>query len=156
MSKQIIITIPIKERFEKFINKTTESGCWLWTGADNGYGYGAFALRKYHVVAAHRLSWELYVGPIPDNMDVLHKCDTPPCCNPLHLFLGTHKDNMQDATHKGRLPYGEKNHLSKLTEDKVKSIRKDTRSQADIAKEYCLHPSTVSYIKSGKTWKQSL
>ena len=71
--------------------------CWLWQGSTlNGYG-------RYQKRGAHRLAWELTHGPIPKGLHILHKCDVPACVNTDHLFLGTHKVNMEDAARKGRL-----------------------------------------------------
>lgn len=79
--------------------------CWLWLAATNPSGYGKMSKGGHAapLVAAHRLSWELHYGPVPDGLFVLHRCDNPPCVRPDHLFLGTHDDNMADATAKGRM-----------------------------------------------------
>jgi hypothetical protein len=78
--------------------------CWCWTGRTIGYGYGQIYIpsRRSNVLV-HRLSYELFVGPILDGLFVLHTCDNPPCVRPSHLFLGTNADNMRDAWKKGRL-----------------------------------------------------
>jgi hypothetical protein len=76
--------------------------CLLWTGAKNPGGYGVAFLAEHGTTGAHRMSWILSHGPIPGGLFVLHKCDTPLCCNPDHLFLGTHADNMKDKASKGR------------------------------------------------------
>lgn len=75
--------------------------CWLWTGATNEHGYGKLSANGSWRLA-HRVSWNLSNGEIPDNLQVLHRCDTPACVNPAHLFLGTHADNMRDMKQKGR------------------------------------------------------
>lgn len=84
----------------------TPSGCWEWKGAKTIFGYGKQNIRfgsKYRTINAHRIAFELFVGPIPDGMCVCHRCDNPPCCNPGHLFLGTLSDNSRDAVAKGRV-----------------------------------------------------
>src|SRR5690554_4431436 len=86
-------------KFWSRINKT--DSCWLWIGRLNYSGYGVFTTRVG--IRAHRFSWELHNGKIPDGMHVLHKCDVRHCVNPSHLFLGNHKDNMNDMIRKGRL-----------------------------------------------------
>jgi hypothetical protein len=73
------------------------TGCWLWEGPVNFFGYGLS-----HHSRVHRLAWEEANGPIPDGLFVLHRCDVPSCCNPDHLFLGTHQDNADDKKRKGR------------------------------------------------------
>ncbi len=89
------------ERFWAKVNKT--EGCWLWTGAKQGK-YGALTIPgRREPLRAHRLSWELHNGPIPDGLWVLHHCDNPPCVKPEHLFLGDRRDNMLDAAAKGRI-----------------------------------------------------
>jgi len=97
----------VKARFSSKVEKSSDPlGCWTWAGAKNLQGYGEFFLfrkgsRSHHGLA-HRVAWEMFRGPIGD-MFVLHKCDTPACVNPEHLFLGTQKDNMRDALAKGRM-----------------------------------------------------
>lgn len=78
--------------------------CWTWTGARNRVGYGLFWGRiEKRWLRAHRVSWEMANGPIPDGLFICHHCDNPPCVNPGHLFLGTQKDNMADCAAKGRV-----------------------------------------------------
>src|SRR5882672_3448747 len=100
---------PGKDKFWEKVNKTDT--CWLWTGkiARDGYGY----LRDQ---AAHRVSWELHNGPVPEGKWVLHHCDIRPCVNPSHLFLGSRQDNMDDMSMKGRAG-------KKLTAEDVRVIR---------------------------------
>jgi hypothetical protein len=86
-------------RFWKYVNKT--DGCWLWTGAIGGSGYGLLGVENRNV-PAHRLSWQIHNGPIPDGLLVCHTCDNPPCVNPAHLWLGTNLDNARDKMAKGR------------------------------------------------------
>jgi hypothetical protein len=88
--------------FRRVAPITEEKGCWEWVGALNRR-YGRLHVPgKHHLqVYAHRLSWEIHFGPIPDGLDVCHKCDNPSCVKPEHLFIGTHLDNMQDASRKG-------------------------------------------------------
>lgn len=78
-----------------------DRGCWEWFGGASADGYGRFT-HKGRKLLAHRVSWEVHSGSIPRGMLVLHRCDNPPCVNPSHLFLGTHKDNAQDRERKGR------------------------------------------------------
>lgn len=79
-----------------------EAGCWIWMGGWGGRGYGKVNKNGKTVCMPHRLFYAMHVGEIPDDLLVLHKCDTPVCCNPDHLFLGTHQDNADDRVRKGR------------------------------------------------------
>jgi HNH endonuclease len=94
---------PLATRFWKFVEPEPNSGCWLWSGAQNRRGYGAISIARSRMREAHRIMWQLEYGRIPDGMHVLHRCDVPPCVNPGHLWLGTRRDNMQDASKKGRI-----------------------------------------------------
>lgn len=91
-------------RFEKYVHAEPTTGCYLWTGGTQSKGYGVFNNPRGHrgVGLAHRLSYEHHVGLIPEGMHVLHRCDTPACVNPEHLFLGTNLDNIHDRMLKGR------------------------------------------------------
>ena len=100
---------PAQDRFNEKWEPVTESGCWIWTGTVCGENdYGQFFIDKH--VRAHRASWMLHKGEIPDGMLVLHKCDIPQCVNPDHLFLGTQQDNIIDMTAKGRHHYQKRTH----------------------------------------------
>lgn len=92
-------TTSFKDKFRKHIKKTPT--CWLWTGSKDFRGYGVVSAEKSKKLA-HRLSYELHIGPITDGLFVCHHCDNPPCCKPAHLFLGTNADNVRDAVKKGQ------------------------------------------------------
>jgi hypothetical protein len=98
---------PLAERFWAKVDVAGPEDCWVWTAAlgSTGYGHlGGNRRRAQPDYKAHRLSWELHHGPIPEGLSVLHRCDNPPCVNPAHLFLGTQRDNVIDAVQKGRMP----------------------------------------------------
>jgi hypothetical protein len=120
--------IPVETRFWRFVKKTNT--CWLWTGATTAFGYGLINAggRAGKTTRAHRISYTLHVGPIPAGLCVLHRCDTPACVNPAHLFLGTYDDNNKDMKAKGRCdrlkrPKGEQHGCSVLTETEVRGLR---------------------------------
>jgi len=127
-----------------------------------------YALVKYKgsTRGAHRISWMVHKGEIPEGLYICHHCDNRRCIAPDHLFLGTAKENMQDAAKKGRLehvklfaPKGEKNHNSKLDDDKVRSIRKEIQEGIRctvIARKYGVGSSLIYQIRDGKSWKHLL
>lgn len=135
-----------------------ESGCWLWAGPWTVSGYGV-ARSAGKNVRAHRLSWEMNRGDIPSGMVVCHRCDTPACVNPDHLFLGTQVENVKDRTAKGRASSGSKHsqslqgRVAKLTAEQVLAIRSDSRSNADIALDYGVTKENVGAIKRNQTWR---
>lgn len=124
------------------------SGCWLWTGAVTGSGYGAF--RKESV---HRFSFRIHKSNIPMGSQVLHKCDTPLCVNPDHLFLGTQKDNITDCQSKGRNVRRSNHGMAKLNDAKVCEIRKSGLTNAALAREFGVGIRHIFRIKSMERWK---
>ena len=149
---------PLADRFWPKVDKSGgPSSCWLWTaGVVGGTGYGKIQdTRGGRYLRAHRVSWELAHGPIPDGMRVLHRCDNPPCVNPAHLFLGTDADNQHDMRAKGRFiqPRGERAGQAKLTTEQVLRIRSDPRTLREIAADYGTGLMAVSRIKRRLAWK---
>lgn len=148
-----------EERFWKYVDKKQDNECWNWTAYCHKSGYGKINI-KDKIVSAHRFSWVLHNGTIPNDKPlVLHDCDNPKCVNPSHLFLGTHKDNSDDKVKKNRQSRicGEDHRNSKLTENQIKEIRtlcaKREFTQKKIGKMFNINHRTVSYIHRNKTWK---
>lgn len=145
------------DRFNKYYTKTDT--CWLWNGCCLDSGRGLFRFNGKVTVAA-RAAWELFRGPIPTGLFVLHKCDVPACVNPDHLFVGTQKDNMRDCVKKGRLshqrPFGASHGGAKLSNKdviKIRDKRKGGMTLTAIADQYKLRHQTIHNIVTGKTWK---
>ena len=136
-------------------SRLDESGCIIWTAYRDRFGYGRIGVKDSNSVLAHRVAYEFYVGPIPEGMGVLHRCDVPACINPEHLFIGTPLDNSNDKVSKGRdrKVTGEKHWKSKLTADQVLEIRGNKGVQDQIARQYGVCQSTISSIKSMKIWR---
>jgi hypothetical protein len=155
-----MMKIHIADRFWNNVVKTQE--CWIWGASTYRNGYGrireSLLNGKRPGKLAHRVAWELTYGPIPSGMLVLHRCDRPSCCRPVHLFLGTQKENMQDAGKKGRLKSkgqhkGELNGQVKITAKDVLKIRAATGSQVSIAKRFGIKQAQVSRIKLRQSWR---
>ncbi len=152
-----------KEQFESdFWGKVRILGlldCWEWNGAQvAGYGHlraGPYAKTNCQTGRAHRISWMICVGEIPDRMLVLHKCDNRRCVNPSHLFLGTHTDNSTDMVQKSRQGRGETHSQSKLrVEDirKIRSMHARGASGRQLAHSFKVDQSTISNVITGRTW----
>jgi len=140
-------------------------GCWTWKGTTSngrrvGGGYGRLLLPGGGYLLAHRVSYELFHGPIPDGMEVMHSCDNPPCIRPDHLSIGTHAENSRDAYHKGLMPppphfRGSEVGNARLTEEQVREIRSLFGSMSDqrIADRFDVHKATIRLIRIGETWR---
>lgn len=142
---------------ESFVSKFIPepmSGCWIWTGGKNPK-YGTYNINGVTELA-HRITWSFFnKATIPVGMNICHRCDTPACVNPEHLFLGTPKDNTLDRISKGRIFNGEKANPSKLKENQVIEIKRAFlagESSRKIAKRYGIAKSNVLHIFHGRTW----
>lgn len=149
----------LSTRFMRHVHKTR--ACWLWEGAKNHDGYGRITIggRKGKQVLAHRVSYTLFIGPIPEGMYVLHTCDVRNCVRPSHLYAGTFEDNMADAVERNRFTptraRGSNHPLSKLTEADIPIIRARLaagETQTVIAADYGVAQSKISNVKTGKSW----
>lgn len=151
------------DRFEGLFSPEPMSGCWLWTGADDGNKaagrrYGVFRFASRTAMKAHRASWTLYRGDIPQGLQVLHGCDMACCVNPDHLFLGTQLDNVADCVAKGRrgklgAGKGELHPESKLTTAQVLAIHADARPPVAVAADYGVSRATIHHIRKGVSWR---
>ena len=147
---------PLEQRFWEKVDKSSGAdSCWLWTASTNGHGYGVIGADG-KLQKAHRVSWNLANGPVPEGLCVLHRCDTPPCVNPGHLFLGSHAENMADMNAKGREARGEANGQSKLTATQVVEIREASGTQTAIAARFGVSRRQISCIRAGKYWAHLL
>ncbi len=145
--------IPMQERFDTKFEQVTETGCWLWTACSDKDGYGKIQ-KDGEKCSAHRISWELSHGEIPDGLHVLHKCDTPACVNPNHLFLGTIQDNNADKLCKGRVSSGERHGRAKLSESDVRAIRADrSMTNLALALRFGVSKSLVGIVKNVGIWR---
>lgn len=138
-----------------------ECGCWIWTGAQCGKGYGLVSIGR-RTQRAHRVAFHYATGVDPGSMHVLHKCDTPSCINPMHLMLGTNTDNVADKVAKNRQARGEKIGLAmcgerqgqhKLTASDVVAIRESDLRVKELSLRYGVSPSVISEVRSRKAWK---
>jgi hypothetical protein len=143
------------ETFEDSYIPEPNSGCWLWLGGRNSSGYGV--LRNpltRRGIQAHRAAWLKFKGEVPEGLQVLHRCDVPACVNPDHLFLGTHTENMQDMTKKGRHPYkrGQSHPNAVLTEDDVRAIRASDENYTSLGRRYGICKNNVYLIRARQAW----
>lgn len=152
-------TTPIEDRFWPRVDKRGPDECWLWLGSVNAKGYGRLGRRDSADRYAHRISYRIHFGSIPDGLIVMHRCDTPGCVNPNHLFLGTYSDNVQDMIAKGRQNLdrvrGDASKAAKLSEADVVRIRQRLANGASaihLAREYSVNRETIRCIKNRTSW----
>lgn len=158
------VALTNKQRFEQKFNKGLIDDCWEWQGHINKYGYGEFSVRvdplinRYNYSQAHRVSYELYNGPITQPV-IRHTCHNKRCVNPNHLLQGTHKDNGQDMVLAGRSLFGERNLTNKLSEYQIMKLWYDFDNHYykgfynDKAIEYGVAYQTIHRICHRKGWE---
>jgi hypothetical protein len=140
------------------VRRGGDDDCWPWLGGIARGGYGVITVNRT-VWSTHRLAWTVTSGEIPNEALVCHKCDNPPCCNPSHLFLGTHKDNSDDMHSKGRArpPHGVKHPRAKLTDVDVLELRaaaaNGTLVFRDAIRRYRVCQSTIRRAIDRANWK---
>lgn len=134
-----------------------ENECWNWLGAKGDKGYGLYSPLPGITLRAHRVAYALHNSGIEDSKFVCHHCDNPSCCNPLHLFLGTPKDNVDDMVQKGRnlSPRGESNGMARLTSAQACLIFQDRRTNKEVSGQYGISSSLVSMIRKRKIWAEA-
>ncbi len=146
---------PLDVRFWERVDRSSE--CWVWTRYRDRDGYGVFdPSRENGERRAHRWSWILFRGTIPNGLDVLHRCDNPPCVRPDHLFVGTTQANVADKVAKGRHAHGERVGGAKMTPEAVREMRRlrDGGMLLDaLSALFGVHVTTVSHICRRETWR---
>jgi hypothetical protein len=142
--------IRLMQRIDNQPGHGPNGDCWIYTNAHSTAGYGQIS-RDHKLIYVHRLVYEMVFGPIPDGLDLLHKCDWPPCCRPTHLTPGTHAENMADMSRKER-------GTCKLTWDQVRQIRAERAqgcSTLTLANKYGVVRTNIGFIVNNKTWKEN-
>lgn len=149
--------------FWSYVLADDPNKCWPWLGSEHISGYGQFCIDKASW-PAHRVAFYLHYGIDPSPDEVCHHCDNRFCCNPFHLFRGSHQDNMQDCIRKGRfvqvsVATGITHYRARFTEQDIRDIRllySQGHSCAHIGKVYNTYPMTIWYVVARKTWKHIL
>ena len=168
--KKAVLSAVVLHAVESFLQKSSKGeGChlWQWARTNRGYGHATFAGRQW---SAHRLAFEIHVGPVATGLFVCHRCDTPRCVNPAHLFAGTPLENSEDCSKKGRAATGDKNgshtkpdrvvrgervNTARLTAEKVVDVRRLAlagHTYTAIAKIYGVSRVAISKVARGINW----
>ena len=145
-----------KERFWAKVNVGAENECWEWKDKLNSDGYGQLSVggrENQKKLTAHRVAKTLSEGKeLPDDKILMHMCDNPPCCNPNHLVLATHQENMDDMVQKQRSAVSFGN--AKINWDIVDDIRSSNLTGKELSKMYGISGASISEIRNNKSWKE--
>ena len=144
-----------EERFWSYVKKN--NSCWEWIGNRQRFGHGNMNINGIGLCLAHRISWVLHRGEIPDGLCVLHHCDSPSCVNPDHLYVGTISDNNWDREIRHRRNVrADRNPRAKLRWPQVREIRRrfDGTNTAGLAREFAVNSGTIWFIVRNLTWKE--
>lgn len=149
----------IPNQYTRFLSKVTadgfsQSSCWRWSGASKGNGYGNFSMNG-QAIQAHRAAYILFVGHIPDGLDVCHTCDLRHCVNPDHLFLGTRAENMSDMRSKGRGAGGCRKHLREEQIQEIMLRLSSGHSPRKISTSMDVNYHTITAIRRGASYAVS-
>ena len=139
----------VRERIKAGVD-VDANGCWLWRGSTAKMGYGQLSLHDTKR-SVHVLAYEVFIGPVPEGLEVCHKCDVKRCCNPDHFFAGTHAENVKDMWAKGRgspppTLEGEAHPLAHVSDERVREairLRKSGMHQRDVAKLFGVGQGTI-------------
>lgn len=140
--------IPVETRFWQSVLVGAGDDCWEWMGPPDVFGYGNIKVDGRNA-KAHRVAYELLVGPIPDGLILRHRCDNPSCVRPSHLEPGTQVDNIKDRDERGRTCKGERHYAVKLTDQQVQELRAlyvFGETQVGLARRFRISQSQVSNI----------
>ncbi len=152
------LAMSLNEAIDRLSMPEPNTGCFIWMGAlqgdgyQKGKGYGVLSFQGRRI-SAHRAAYEAVNGAIPDGLFVMHKCDNTLCCNPAHLTLGTHQDNVDDCVSKGRHTQGESHPMAKLSASQVSAIRSDRRPVEDVSSEFGISRAQVYHIRNNSRWR---
>lgn len=141
----------VEERFWRHVNPEPSSGCWLWDGPVDDFGYGRFRVgaKKPRV---HVLCYEWHKGRVPDGLIVRHRCDMPGCVNPDHLICGTLLDNIRDRVERKRSAVGRMSPSAKLDEEKIREIRASEVGPRALGRRYGVSHSIIRRIQAREDW----
>lgn len=145
-----------EERYEYYVRRGEPGECWGWAGASEPTGYGKFSIGSGVIAKAHRFSYELHKGPIPEGLLIRHTCDNPPCTNPDHLLVGTYKDNARDAQERRRMAHGDNHGKRIMSEAQVREFRRlydEGVTSTEIAKQNGLPHMAVWQAVKRINWK---
>lgn len=157
-------TRSMADRFWEKVKKGDPTECWPWTANALPRGYGLFMVERREKYA-HRIAYELTHGPIPAGYFVCHACDTPACCNPSHLWIGTPADNAADMKNKGRVARGERHYSTKLTPEQYQQLLREYEAlphreggyhmgAGALARRYGIAVKILSNLRRGVHWSQ--